>query len=174
MTDKELRKLSRKDLLEILLKQSTEMDKLKQQLENAEKALSERQIKIDNAGSLAEAALQLNGVFEAAEKASKQYIDNIIALNERKKIICNTMEEKSRAYAKRLFNEIKRQKKITEEETKQYCNKMIQDAEFCWDEIFDTLKPFMEENKRLKETLETIRISKERIYEEKRKEFRNS
>ena len=77
MTDQELRKLSRKDLLELLLAQSRERDALRTELEQARAALRDRQLHIEQAGSIAEAALRLNGVFEAAQAAAQQYLDNI-------------------------------------------------------------------------------------------------
>ena len=66
MTDKELRRLSRSELLEMLIAQAAENDQLKNRLEQAEAQLWDRKIAINNAGSLAEAALSLNGVFQAA------------------------------------------------------------------------------------------------------------
>lgn len=77
MTDKELKKLSRYELLEMLLEQSKEVERLKEELEKANALLEERQILIHNAGSIAEASLKLNGVFEAAQKAADQYLENI-------------------------------------------------------------------------------------------------
>lgn len=77
MTDRELRKLSRADLLELLLEQSRENEQLRKQLEQAEAKLADRKIEIEHAGSIAEAALRLNGVFEAAEQAAAQYLDNV-------------------------------------------------------------------------------------------------
>lgn len=82
MTDQELRKLSRADLLELLLEQSKENERLREQLKQAQEQLASRKIEIDNAGSIAEAALQLNGVFEAAEKAAAQYLENVRRLAE--------------------------------------------------------------------------------------------
>ena len=82
MNDKELRKLSRKQLLELLLKQTERSDELEAQLEEAQKKLEERNLQIKEAGSIAEAALRLNGVFEAAEKAAAQYIENVKSLSE--------------------------------------------------------------------------------------------
>ena len=79
MTDRELRKLSRKDLLELLIVQGRERDALQAQLEQAKAALAERQIRAEQAGSIAEAALQLNGVFEAAQAAAQQYLDSVRA-----------------------------------------------------------------------------------------------
>ena len=72
MTNKELKKLSRAELLEMLIAQSKEVAALKEQLEKAEEQLNDRKIIIENAGSIAEASLQLNGVFEAAQNAAAQ------------------------------------------------------------------------------------------------------
>ena len=66
MTDKELRKLSRGDLMLIMLDQSREIERLQKRLSEAERALQDRTIKINQAGSIAEASLQHNGEFEAA------------------------------------------------------------------------------------------------------------
>lgn len=77
MTDQELRKLSRTDLLELLLEKSRENEQLRSQLEEANEKLASRVIEINNAGSIAEAALRLNGVFQAAEEAAAQYLENV-------------------------------------------------------------------------------------------------
>ena len=84
MTDKELQKLKRIDLLEVLLEQSKTIDDLRVQLQakdneiaSLNKKLEERKIEIQEAGSIAEAAIKLNGVFEAAEKAAQQYLENV-------------------------------------------------------------------------------------------------
>lgn len=82
MTDKELRKLSRKELLEILISQELELQRLRKKLDDAEIALQDREIAIGTAGSIAEAALQLNNVFEAADKAAKQYLENVRRMSE--------------------------------------------------------------------------------------------
>lgn len=74
MTNKELRKLSRRQLLELMLEQSKRIDELEDQLIDAHQQLENRQIEISEAGSIAEAAMQLNGVFEAAQRAADQYL----------------------------------------------------------------------------------------------------
>ena len=83
MTDKELQKLSRSALLEMLLEQSRENDRLRAQVEELARQLSDRQFKIDQAGSIAEASMQINQVFEAAQAAAEQYLENIRALSGR-------------------------------------------------------------------------------------------
>ncbi len=77
MTDKELKKLSRKDLLELLLEQTRRAEQLQEQLDEKNKELENKRIIIENSSSLAEAALKLNGIFEAAQKAADDYLYNI-------------------------------------------------------------------------------------------------
>lgn len=71
MTDKELKRLSRAELLEMLLAQNEENERLKTELAQAQKALDDRRILIDECGTMAEAALKLNGVFDAVDKYDK-------------------------------------------------------------------------------------------------------
>lgn len=79
MTDKELRKLRRVELLELLVDQAAEMEDLRRQLEEAREALAQRELHIKESGSMAEAALRLNGVFEAADRAAQQYLRSVEA-----------------------------------------------------------------------------------------------
>jgi hypothetical protein len=77
MTDKELRKLKRTELLEMLLDSRKENEELKRQLREANIKLNDRKIMLNQVGSIAEAALQLNDVFAAAQKAADQYLENV-------------------------------------------------------------------------------------------------
>lgn len=77
MTDKELKKLSRSELLELLISQIEENDKLNQEIESLKEELNQRLIIKQNAGSIAEAAIGLNKIFEAADLAVKQYIESV-------------------------------------------------------------------------------------------------
>lgn len=77
MTEKELKKLNRQELLEMLIYQIKKNERLQKRLDNAEQQLRDRNIAIEESGSLAEAALKLNNVFEAAQSAADQYLENI-------------------------------------------------------------------------------------------------
>ena len=72
MKEKELKRLSRADLLEMLIDQSKELQEVREKLQQAEAELKKREIAISNAGSIAEASLMLNGVFEAAQAACRE------------------------------------------------------------------------------------------------------
>jgi len=82
MTEKELKKLNRKQLLELLLEQTKRADRLEKQLRIARAKLAKRTIDESEAGSIAEAALRLNKVFEAAQAAADQYVENVKRLAE--------------------------------------------------------------------------------------------
>lgn len=75
MTEKQLKKLSRRELLEMLVLQTRKVEQLEKQLEEANRKLNDKMIVIENSGSLADAVMQLNGVFEAAQAACEQYVD---------------------------------------------------------------------------------------------------
>lgn len=77
MTSKELKRLSRRELLEMLIEQMKENQRLRNRLEQAEAELENRELVSLRPGSMAEAAMQLNGVFEAADKAARQYLENV-------------------------------------------------------------------------------------------------
>ena len=77
VTEKELRKLNRAELLEMLIAQSKKLNRVEEELSAAQKELERRKIAITTSGSLAEAALKLNGIFEAADQAAAQYLDSL-------------------------------------------------------------------------------------------------
>ena len=128
MTDRELKKLSRTELLELLLEQSRENECLRVQVKKAEQALSDRAIIINNAGSIAEAALSLNGVFEAAQKAAVQYLENVQRLSGDQQSICKKMEEEARQKADTLLSQTEQNCRQMESETKAKCEQMTAEA----------------------------------------------
>lgn len=135
MTDKELRKLSRSTLLEMLVEQSRENDVLRSQIEQLQQQLSERQLKINRAGSIAEASLQINQVFETAQKAAEQYLENIRTLSNHQELICKQMEEDSIRKAQELIEETKSKCQAMEDKTARKCSKRTEEAERTWKEV---------------------------------------
>ena len=77
MTDKELRHMNRKELLELLIEQMQENQMLQKELDSVKEELNHRRIKLENAGSIAEAALALHQIFEQADAAAKEYLENV-------------------------------------------------------------------------------------------------
>ena len=160
MTVNELKKLSRTDLLEMLLDQSKKVEELENKLQEAEDALRNREIVIDHAGSIAEAALQWNGIFEAAQGACAQYIENIQQLKERQENVCIQLEADSRAEAERLTSEAKRESERLLSETKIQCAEMIAKAkaetQSYWTDVSGKLESFYQEHAGLREILSVV------------------
>ena len=77
MTDKQLKKLNRSELLELMLEQSREIDRLQEELEETRAALAERNLKIESCGSIAEAAAEVNSLFKSAQRAADMYLLNV-------------------------------------------------------------------------------------------------
>lgn len=135
MTDKELKKLSRTDLLEMLIEQSKEIEKLQETVKKNEEELQNKRIMLNEAGSIADAALKVNQIFENAQKAADQYLVNVKELKERQSEICAQMER----------------------ETQKKCSEMIAKAERAskayWNEVSSKLDEYMNKHAGLKELL---------------------
>lgn len=143
MTNKEIQKLSRKELLEILIKQSSEIERLQTALAEAEAKLSDREIKISKAGSIAEAALALNGMFEAAEASISQYTENIRKTDEK----CLAIQKEAEQRARLIIAAAKSKAEGIESEAKT-------NAEKYWEEASCRLESFYNEHEGLRELIQ--------------------
>ena len=105
MTDKELRKLSRADLIAMMLELAKENQQLRDELDKAQRRLESKRISIEKAGSLADAALQLNGVFEAAEDACSQYARNLQERSSQIQEYCARMEQQTQEKCRKMLEQ---------------------------------------------------------------------
>lgn len=69
--------MKREQLLELMLEQSRRIELLEKQVSELQAKLADRSIVVQESGSIAEAALKLNGVFEAAQRAADQYLESL-------------------------------------------------------------------------------------------------
>ncbi len=106
MTDKEFRRLSRADLIEIIYELQQNEKKLQGENEELKRQREERQVAVSEAGTLAEVLAKLNGLFEAAQATADGY----------------------RAEAQRLLEEARR----TREEADEYLAEIRRDAARIW------------------------------------------
>ena len=79
MTDRELRRLGRAELVDIIYELQSRNQQCEAEIEKLQKALDDKILKIASAGSIAEAALKLSGIFEAAQAAADQYLASLEA-----------------------------------------------------------------------------------------------
>lgn len=77
MADRELRRMNRTELIEIIFALKQSEDALKAENAALTAQLEDRQIHLRHAGSIARASLELNHVFEAAQSAADDYLASV-------------------------------------------------------------------------------------------------
>lgn len=160
MTEKDMKKLSRGDLLELLLTQGKENDDLRARLEEAERKLQDRRIRIEEAGSLAEAMVSVNGIIEAAQKTADEYQEAIrLRMDEshtRAEALLQAAEEKAAA----LTREAEEQVALLTRATEEKCAAMEAEAktrsENYWKEVSEKMEAFYQAHQGLRELLSVV------------------
>lgn len=125
---RDLRKLSRAELLEMLIAQSKEMELLKTQLQEAENKLENRRLIAEESGSIAQAAMQLNGVFEAAQRAADQYLESVRLRTERQTEACARREKECADRAEQMLADTYERCVRLEEYTQKTCEETVRRA----------------------------------------------
>ena len=82
MTDKEFKRLSRAQLIDVIYQLQLQIDKLNEEKQELERELADKRLCLSNAGNIAEAALEINDCFRSAQNAAEQYLDEIKAIRE--------------------------------------------------------------------------------------------
>ena len=98
MTDKEFKRLSRAQLIEIIYQLQLQIDKLSEQTQELESELADKRLRLSNAGNIADAALEINNCFRSAQNAAEQYLNEIKAIRketeaERQRILSQARAE---------------------------------------------------------------------------------
>lgn len=77
MTDKDIRYLGKTELLSIIRDQEAELEQLRTQIVQLQAQIDGKMLQMEKCGSIAEASLQFNQVFQAAQAAADQYLASI-------------------------------------------------------------------------------------------------
>ncbi len=105
MTDRELRKLRRSELLELLIAQGKENAALQEKLLQAEEAAQNREMTIREAGSMANAAVEINDLIGTAQRAVDMYTENIYRVCVEQESKAEQLVGEAQAYAEKLVSE---------------------------------------------------------------------
>ena len=87
MTDKEFKRLTRSQLIDIIYQLQIKQKELEEENGKLKAELADKRIRLHQAGNIAEASLAIHKVMEAAQDAAAQYLEEI-------RIICIETEEK--------------------------------------------------------------------------------
>jgi len=128
LTERELRKLRRTELLELLVEQGRIVERLQKEVTALRAEAEERRINIDKAGSIAEASLSLTKIFEDAEEASKLYLENVERLSQDQNRVNAAREEESKKKAEQLIMMTAKKCREMEAATAQKCRQMLNAA----------------------------------------------
>ena len=82
MTDKEFKRLSRSQLIDIIYQFQLQVDKLTEENQQLQRELADKRLRLRNAGNIADAALEINNCFRSAQNAAEQYLNEIKAIRE--------------------------------------------------------------------------------------------
>ena len=110
MTDKEFKRLSRFQLIEIIYQLQLQNDKLTEQNQSLIEALEDKRIRISNAGSLAEAALEINDCLKNAQEAADQYLNEIKIMHEAVEAEKEKILSEARAEATAIISDAQKKK----------------------------------------------------------------
>ena len=77
MTDKEFKRLSRSQLIEIIYQLQLKQEELTADNEKLSKALADKRLRVSEAGNIAEAALEIHNVMQAAQDAATHYLEEM-------------------------------------------------------------------------------------------------
>ena len=144
MTDKELKRMSRAELLQMLITQVEENQSLQTRLEAAETQLKDRSLAVSETGTMAEAALSLNGVFQAADAAAQQYLDNIRQMQERQELLYQEAEDEAKRNADAIVAE-----------ADAYSRKAHADADAYWEEVRARVNSLLREQESLRSLIQS-------------------
>jgi len=121
MDEKRIRKISKKQMLELLLEQAKRIQELELIVEKMETKLSSKKISVDESGSIAEASLKLNNIFEIAQNAADQYILNV---KEKCKKMQSDTKKECQEIKENMINETKVLCEEKIKETEEKCKKI--------------------------------------------------
>ena len=95
MSKSDLHKLGKTELLQIIYEQEKQITTLKSEIENLNKKIDDRTIDLKEAGSIAEASLKINKIFEEAQKAADEYLNSVkkLGISNAEKVTNNITNE---------------------------------------------------------------------------------
>ena len=133
MKAKELRKLTRTELLEMLLQQVEENEALRAQVEQLRAELDSRALVMQQSGSMAEAALKLSGVFDQAQQAADDYLNSLRLAN-----------AEPEAYTQKIRQEAQEQAQAIIADAQRRSDRILADAEEYWLQMRQKVQQLLE------------------------------
>ena len=107
MIGKELKRLSRRELVDIIYQLKKNEQEKQEEIAALEEALQDRRIRLSVAGSIAEAATDITRIFFTAQKTADLYLNEIASMKADAEKECAKMLEDARKQAETILAEAK-------------------------------------------------------------------
>ena len=108
MTDKEFKRLSRSQLIDIIYQLQLKQEELIAENKKLSKALADRRLRISKAGNIAEATLEIHNVMQAAQDAASHYLEEIRIMRQETEEKCRRLLEKAQKDADDIIAQAQR------------------------------------------------------------------
>ena len=109
MISKELKKLNRRELVDVIYQLKKKEEQMQEQIASLEAELQDRRIHLSVAGSIAEAATDITGIFSVAQTTADLYLHEIASMKEDTQRECAKMIEEAKKNVESIIADGKRQ-----------------------------------------------------------------
>ena len=109
MISKELKKLNRRELVDIIYQLKKNEEQLNEKIASLEADLQDKRIHLSVAGSIAEAATDITGIFSVAQSTADLYLNEIVSMKEDTVRECAKMIEEAQKKVESIMSEGKTQ-----------------------------------------------------------------
>lgn len=105
MIGKELKKLSRQELVDIIYQLKKNEQENREKIEALEEELQDKRIRVSVAGSIAEAATDITRIFSTAQRTADLYLNEIASMKAETEKECAKILEKAKQQAEMILAE---------------------------------------------------------------------
>ena len=107
MTDREFKRLSRSQLIDIIYQLQIKQKELEDENLKLKEELADKRIRMHQAGNIAEASLAIHNVMQAAQDAASQYLEEIRIMRTETEEKCQRLLEKAQKDADSIVAQAK-------------------------------------------------------------------
>lgn len=109
MMSKDLKKLSRRELMDIIYQMKKNEQQMQDEITSLQEALQEKRIRLSTAGSIAEATASITNVFSVAQMTADLYLQEISSMKEETEIECAKKIEDANRAAEKIISDAEKQ-----------------------------------------------------------------
>ena len=109
MVKKELKKLRRRELVDIIYQMKKNEEQLQAEISSLKEEIQDKRLRLSQAGSVADAAATISNLFADAQKTADLYLNEIACMKEDAEKECTKAIEDAKQQAQQILAEGKKQ-----------------------------------------------------------------